>query len=126
MSQLSQIFKDIADAIRSKTGSTDTLTPPQMANAINNIPSGGGTLYLWYNTNEEPTVILPVGTFNEITLGMKGVGTSEMTGFFFEGTIQEVPEQEVLTYCLENTQHGYLSGGDITSESIVTPFPSLT
>ncbi len=41
MSQLSQIFKDIADALRSKTGSTDTLTPPQMANAINSIPSGG-------------------------------------------------------------------------------------
>lgn len=42
MSQLSQIFKDIADAIRNKTGSTDTLTPPQMANVINSIPSGGG------------------------------------------------------------------------------------
>lgn len=47
MSQLSQIFKDIADAIRNKTGSTDTLTPPQMANVINSIPSGGGTLYAW-------------------------------------------------------------------------------
>lgn len=49
MSQLSQIFKDIADAIRSKTGSTDTLTPPQMANAINSIPSGGDAVCLGYN-----------------------------------------------------------------------------
>lgn len=36
----SQTLTDIADAIRSKAGSSSTLTPLQMPNAIANIPSG--------------------------------------------------------------------------------------
>lgn len=42
MSQLTDIFGDIADAIRGKNGSSDTYTPAQMAGAIDDIPSGGG------------------------------------------------------------------------------------
>lgn len=34
---------DIADAIRAKNGSSDTYTPPQMAAAIEAIPTGGGS-----------------------------------------------------------------------------------
>lgn len=37
-----QYLTDIADAIRSKNGSSDTYTPPQMAIAINNLDTGGG------------------------------------------------------------------------------------
>ena len=37
----SQTLTDIADAIRGKTGSSSTLTPLEMPNAIANIPSGG-------------------------------------------------------------------------------------
>ena len=37
-----QYLTDIADAIRSKNGSSDTYTPPQMATAINNLDTGGG------------------------------------------------------------------------------------
>ncbi len=40
MSQLSQIFTNIANAIRGKTGSNELITPPEMATAIDNIPSG--------------------------------------------------------------------------------------
>lgn len=36
----SQTLTDIADAIRGKTGSSSTLTPLEMPNAIANIPSG--------------------------------------------------------------------------------------
>lgn len=35
-------FEDIADAIREKTGGSDTYTPAQMSTAIENLPSGGG------------------------------------------------------------------------------------
>lgn len=35
-------LKNIADAIRSKNGSSETYTPTEMASAISNIPSGGG------------------------------------------------------------------------------------
>ena len=36
------LLTDIADAIREKTGSTDSMTPAQMADAIAEIPAGGG------------------------------------------------------------------------------------
>lgn len=37
-----QHLTNIANAIRSKSGSSDTYTPAEMATAITNIPSGGG------------------------------------------------------------------------------------
>lgn len=38
-----QYIEDIADAIRSKSGSSDTYTVGQMAQAIEDLPSGGGS-----------------------------------------------------------------------------------
>lgn len=38
-----QNYHDIADAIRSKLGSSDTFLPSEMAGAIESIPTGGGT-----------------------------------------------------------------------------------
>ena len=38
---LTEVFTDIADAIRAKTGSADTMTPTEMADEIAAIPSGG-------------------------------------------------------------------------------------
>ena len=38
---LTQVFSDIADAIREKNGSSDTYLPTEMAQAILDIPSGG-------------------------------------------------------------------------------------
>ena len=40
---LGELFQDIADAIRSKTGSTDTLKPNQFSSAIESITTGGGS-----------------------------------------------------------------------------------
>ena len=40
---LGELFQDIADAIRSKTGSTDTLKPNEFPAAIEGITTGGGT-----------------------------------------------------------------------------------
>ena len=43
-------IQDIADAIRSKNGSSDTYKVSQMATAISNIPSGGGSSLPEYGT----------------------------------------------------------------------------
>ena len=44
MATLSETFTNIANAIRTKAGTTEKLTPAQMPTAIENIPSGGGEL----------------------------------------------------------------------------------
>ena len=44
-------IQDIADAIRSKNGSSDTYTVSEMSNAIENIPSGGGDIGEYYELN---------------------------------------------------------------------------
>ena len=44
MSDLTNVFTDIADAIRAKTETQITYKPTEMANAINNIETGGGAL----------------------------------------------------------------------------------
>lgn len=46
---LTQAFSDIADAIRAKTGKSDTMTPAEMPTEIANI-SGGGGGYIKVNT----------------------------------------------------------------------------
>jgi hypothetical protein len=43
MTTLTETFTNIADAIRSKNGSSDVYTPAQMPSAIQAIPTGGGT-----------------------------------------------------------------------------------
>lgn len=37
-------LQNIANAIRTKNGSSDTYTPSEMSTAIENIPSGGGSM----------------------------------------------------------------------------------
>ena len=61
MSALSDIFTAIANAIRSKNGSSDTYTPLQMASAITNIPGGFTETDLWINPN-------PSSSFSEQTI----------------------------------------------------------
>lgn len=46
---LTQAFSDIADAIRAKTGKSDTMTPAEMPTEIGSI-SGGGGGYIKVNT----------------------------------------------------------------------------
>lgn len=55
MSALSDLFQDIADAIRTKTGNTGTMKPIDFPNAISNIEAGGG--------GGSGTVVSKKGTF---------------------------------------------------------------
>jgi hypothetical protein len=48
MSALTNTFTDIADAIREKTGGSETIKPVDMATAIAAIPSGGGSAKIAY------------------------------------------------------------------------------
>lgn len=46
MSTLTDAFSDIADAIRAKTGKSDTMTPAEMPTEIASISGGGGDGYI--------------------------------------------------------------------------------
>lgn len=72
-----QYLTDIADAIRSKNGSSDTYTPPQMATAINALDTGGGG-----SANIQELTVTPttsVQTFNASGIdGYKPVNVGAM------------------------------------------------
>lgn len=72
-----QYLTDIADAIRSKLGGSDTYTPAEMAAAISSISSGGGSVTVTdeanatgitcvITTSGEPTPPTPVETWETI------------------------------------------------------------
>ena len=65
MSALSDIFTAIANAIRSKNGSSDTYTPAQMPTAITNIPSGFTETDLWTNPSPSSSFAAQTITLNE-------------------------------------------------------------
>ena len=52
MATLNEIFMNIANAIRSKTGGANTMTPMQMATEIENIPSASGDMITIVNNTE--------------------------------------------------------------------------
>ena len=53
MSKLTSIFSDIAEAIRSQTGTSDAFKPSQMASAISEIPSGGSEVSPYAYANDQ-------------------------------------------------------------------------
>lgn len=61
---LKSLFSDIADAIRTKTGSTASIVADDFPTEISNIPSGGSATedLLW--TNPDPTVQFDPQTVN--------------------------------------------------------------
>ena len=62
MSDLTNVFTDIADAIRAKTQTQITYKPTEMANAINNIETGGGAIEITtgrLTTSFNSPVIIP-------------------------------------------------------------------
>ena len=61
-----QYLTDIADAIRTKTGSQDSYKPSEMADAISRISGGGG--------------IVPTGTI-EINVSAAGTTTTNVTNY---------------------------------------------
>lgn len=67
MSDLTNVFTDIADAIRAKTQTQITYKPTEMASAINNIETGGGAVEITkgqLNSSFNSPVIIPNGITN--------------------------------------------------------------
>lgn len=70
MSSIKTIFTDIANAIRTKLGNSTQLKPTQMADAINNIPTGitpSGTKNLSINVNGTTTENVNTYEFVQVT-----------------------------------------------------------
>ncbi len=99
MSALTDIFDAIADAIRAKNGSSDTYTPAEMAQAIEDIPSGGGSseteTTLWTNpdstyasfADQYITLSESVSNYSKIRIYFKingGSSSSDISFFDFD------------------------------------------
>lgn len=68
-------LSDIADAIRAKNGSSDTYTPPQMAAAIEAIPTGGGVDVEALSVTQNGTYTAPTGkAYSPVTVNVSGGG----------------------------------------------------
>lgn len=86
----SQTLTDIADAIRNKAGSSSTLTPLEMPNAIANIPSGSSV----------NTITIEIGA-NSVT------NTAQLYKYFrpyFQGAIALLSIEMVENTYTENNQ----------------------
>lgn len=63
---------DIADAIRAKNGSSDTYTPPQMAAAIADIPTGGDVDVEALSVTQNGTYTAPTGkAYSPVTVNVQ-------------------------------------------------------
>ena len=90
---LGELFQDIADAIRSKTGSTDTLKPNQFPEAIEGITTGGGTSqdvrYVTFMNGTEVLYKKPVAVGDDcvdvLTKGLISTPTKESTAQYNYG-----------------------------------------
>ena len=76
MSELTTLFTNIANSIRDKEGTSETILASDFPNRISNLPSGSGINYNVYAQNEEPVNKTGIWIktendltgFNEITL----------------------------------------------------------
>ena len=87
---------------------------------LSNIPIGQ-PLYIWNLETGSDSVILPVGTFAEITANMKGVACSAGSEHMFRGTITQIEEG---TATFEATEGDYQA--TISDDAVATAFPDLT
>lgn len=86
--------------------------------SLTNIP-GEQSLYIW--SYSSGSVILPVGTFEEITIEMKGVGCNGGSESMFDGTVTAKTDEEFEFKSLNNEFTISISASDT-----VTEFPDLT
>ena len=87
---------------------------------LSNIPSGQ-VLYIWNLETGSDSIILPVGTFAEITVGMKGVACSAGSEHLFRGTVTQIGSDLVTFVSTEGDYHVTIS-----DEAVATAFPDLT
>lgn len=87
---------------------------------LSNIPSGQA-LYIWNLETGSDSIILPVGTFAEITVGMKGVACSAGSEHLFRGSVTQIESGVVTFSATEGDYHITIS-----DDAVATAFPDLT
>ena len=87
---------------------------------LSNIPVGQ-PLYIWNLETGSDSVILAVGTFAEITVGMKGVACSAGSEHLFRGSVTQIESGVVTFSATEGDYHITIS-----DEAVATAFPDLT
>lgn len=88
-----------------------------------NVPSGGQTLYIWNLEKGSDSVILPVGTFAEVVVGMKGIGCSSSSEYMFEGTVTSISAD---SFAFENSNPDLTFYINVSNTAIATEFPDLS
>lgn len=122
----SQNYMDIADAIRSKNGSSDTYTPREMAAAIEAIPQSGGNLQA--KTNISPTTSSQTITPDTGYDGLSSVQINAMpsgtagTPTATKGTVSS--NSINVTPSVTNTT-GYITGGTKTGTAVTVSASEL-
>ena len=86
---------------------------------LSNIPNGQ-PLYIWNLETGSDSVILPVGTFAEITVGMKGVACSAGSEHLFRGTVTQ--KSDAVTFHATEGEYQIT----ISEDAVATAFPDLT
>ena len=125
-------LEDIADAIRAKTGSSDTMLPSEMAGKISNIPSGSsGWTLVW--TNDSPgnafsaqTVQINLSSYSKVMIkGKVGRGTVSTTPSVY--SVQQVIDINGTTYdVIMGSDQGTGSIYDLTYRKISASSTGVT
>lgn len=78
----SETLEDIADAIRTKSGSSDTMTPLEMPSEIENLPTGGGSAEVAFTVNSKvATTTGEVYTYTTTKSGKLYLAISSYIGY---------------------------------------------
>lgn len=89
---------------------------------LSNIPQPSGEiLYIWSFEEGSSSVILPVGTFNEITIGMKGIGCGADSEYMYAGEIKRITDLGEIIFEDESGNYNIA----LTNSTSVTEFPNL-
>ena len=107
---LSELFTATANAIRSKTGSTDPIVADDFPEAIEAISSGGGSTEEWFNDgNTHLWITLPEGrTSPMLGVGVKGTVTVD----WGDGTEPDVLTGTSEWTTLYTSNHNYKRAGE--------------
>ncbi len=97
---LDELFNDIADAIRAKTGNSGTIVADNFPTAISNIPAGGANITITYNDTAVSTNYIKIPSNAIINTSTKTIICQSNSMLVFKCT--SVTQGDTVDYNLTN------------------------